>query len=330
MTYKKINIGIKGSGSYTPEKILTNFDLEKMVDTSDEWITSRTGIKERRIADENTATSDLATKAALKAIEEAKVNSSEIDMIIVATVTPDMFFPSTACFVQKNINAINATAFDISAACSGFIYGLSIASQFISSGEVKTVLLIGAETMSKVVDWQDRNTCILLGDGAGAVILGEVEDGKGILSVYTLSDGSKTNLLMVPSGGSREPISIEVIKKRSHYMKMEGNEVFKFAIRGMEKSIDEALKKANLTYEDVTLFIPHQANIRIIDSLTKRMGLPKDRVFTNLDKYGNTSAASIPIALDEAIKSGRVKSGDIILMSSFGSGFTMGAAVIRW
>jgi len=330
MTYKKINIGIKGSGSYTPEKILTNFDLEKMVDTSDEWITSRTGIKERRIADENTATSDLATKAALKAIEEAKVNSSEIDMIIVATVTPDMFFPSTACFVQKNINAINATAFDISAACSGFIYGLSIASQFISSGEVKTVLLIGAETMSKVVDWQDRNTCILLGDGAGAVILGEVEDGKGILSVYTLSDGSKTNLLMVPGGGSREPISIEVIKKRSHYMKMEGNEVFKFAIRGMEKSIDEALKKANLTYEDVTLFIPHQANIRIIDSLTKRMGLPKDRVFTNLDKYGNTSAASIPIALDEAIKSGRVKSGDIILMSSFGSGFTMGAAVIRW
>jgi len=330
MTYKKINIGIKGSGSYTPEKILTNFDLEKMVDTSDEWITSRTGIKERRIADENTATSDLATKAALKAIEEAKVNSSEIDMIIVATVTPDMFFPSTACFVQKNINAINATAFDISAACSGFIYGLSIASQFISSGEVKTVLLIGAETMSKVVDWQDRNTCILLGDGAGAVILGEGEDGKGILSVYTLSDGSKTNLLMVPGGGSREPISIEVIKKRSHYMKMEGNEVFKFAIRGMEKSIDEALKKANLTYEDVTLFIPHQANIRIIDSLTKRMGLPKDRVFTNLDKYGNTSAASIPIALDEAIKSGRVKSGDIILMSSFGSGFTMGAAVIRW
>ncbi|MFH1825583.1 MAG: beta-ketoacyl-ACP synthase III [Candidatus Firestonebacteria bacterium] len=330
MGYKKISVGIKGIGSYVPEKILTNFDLEKMIDTSDEWITSRTGIKERRIADENTAPSDLATKAALKAMEDAKIKPEEIDMIIVATITPDMIFPSTACFVQKNIKAINATAFDISAACSGFIYGLSIANQFISSGEVKTVLLIGSETLSKVVDWQDRNTCILLGDGAGAAILGQVEDGQGILSTYTLSDGSKTNLLMVPGGGSREPISIEVINKRSHYMKMEGNEVFKYAVRGMEKSIDGALKKANLTYKDISLFIPHQANMRIIESLARRMELPKDKVFINLEKYGNTSSASIPLALDEALKTGKIKSKDTILIVSFGSGLTMAAGIIRW
>lgn len=330
MAYKKISVGIKGIGAYVPDKILTNFDLEKMVDTSDEWITTRTGIKERRIADKNTATSDLATKAALKAMDDAKVKPEEIDMIIVATVTPDMFLPSTACFVQNNIKAVNAAAFDISAACSGFIYGLSIANQFISSEEVKTVLLIGSETLSKIVDWKDRNTCILLGDGAGAAILQQVEEGFGILSTYILSDGSKTNLLMVPGGGSRDPISIEVINNRKHYLKMEGNEVFKCAIRGMEKSIDGALKKANLTYKDVSLFIPHQANMRIIESLTKRMELPKDKVFINLDKYGNTSAASIPIALNESLKTGRVKSGDIILIVSFGSGFTMAASVMRW
>ena len=326
----KRSVGIVGIGSCVPDKKLTNKDLEKMVDTSDEWIMTRSGIKERRISDKNTASSDLATGAALKAMKEAKVAPEEIDMIIVGTVTPDMLFPSTACFVQKNIKAKNAAAFDISAACSGFIYGLSIAQKFILSGEFKTILVIGAETLSKMVDYTDRGTCVLFGAGAGAAVVKEVEPGRGILSTYIFSDGTKTGVVSLPGGGSREPVSEEMLKKKSHYIKMEGNELFKHAVLGMEKSVDEALKRANLKYEDISLFIPHQANIRIIQSLAKRMKLPEEKVFINLQKYGNTSAASIPIALDEAVKAGKIKRGDVILVVAFGAGLTMAASVIKW
>lgn len=326
----KMNVGIAGIGSYVPEKVLSNKDLEKMVGTSDEWIVTRTGILERRIADENTATSDLATKAALRAMEHAKVSPEEIEIIIVATITPDMTYPSTACFVQNNIKAVNAAAFDIGAACCGFIYGLSISQQFIVSKECKTVLLIGAETLSKFTDWQDRNTCILFGDAAGAVVLKQADDKRGIISTYISSDGTKTGLLKIEAGGSRLPASIETINKKLHYTRMEGNEVFKNAIRYMGKSIDAAIKKAGLSYSDISLFIPHQANIRIIESLAKRMALPKDKVFLNLQKYGNTSAASIPLALDEAEKEGRIKSSDIVLIVAFGAGFTTAASIIRW
>jgi 3-oxoacyl-[acyl-carrier-protein] synthase-3 len=232
--------------------------------------------------------------------------------------------------VQNNIKAVNAAAFDISAACSGFIYGLSICRQFIATGEAKTILLIGAETLSKAVDWTDRNTCVLFGDGAGAAILQAVKKGRGIISTYIFSEGSKAGLIQLPGGGSREPQSAEVLAKKDNYIKMEGNEVYKNAVRGMEKSVDEALKKANLSYKDISLFVPHQANIRIIQSLAKRMGLPMEKVFLNLQKYGNTSAASIPLALDEAVKEKRIKSGDVILVVAFGAGLTMSASVIEW
>jgi 3-oxoacyl-[acyl-carrier-protein] synthase-3 len=330
MEMNKTKAVIAGIGSYVPEKILTNKDLEKMVETSDEWIRTRTGIAERRIADKDMATSDLASKAAQNAMAEAGVKPEEIDIIVLGTVSPDMYFPSTACFVQKNIGAVNAAAFDISAACCGFIYGLTIGSSFISSGEAKTVLVIGAETLTRLVDFTDRNTCVLFGDGAGAVVLKPSEDTRGILSTYMYSDASKTDLLMVPGGGSRNPVSKEVLENRSHFIKMEGNEVFKNAVRGMECSIDEALRKAGLKYEDVSLFIPHQANIRIIESIARRMKLPPEKVFLNLDKYGNTSSASIPIALDEAKKNNKIKKNDVVLIVAFGAGLTMAASVIKW
>lgn len=325
-----ISAKIIGTGFGVPEKILTNKDLEKLVDTSDEWIKSRTGMSERHIADANTATSDLATIAALRALETAKIPAEELDVIIVGTVTGDMFFPSTACFVQNNIKAVKAAAFDLSAACSGFIYGLSVAKAMIAAGEAKTILVIGADCLSKLTDWTDRNTCVLFGDGAGAVILKATEEAAGILSTYIFSDASKTHLLQVPGGGSRKPFSEEVLKDKSNYIKMEGNEIFKNAVKGMERAIDAALAKAGLKYEDVSLVIPHQANIRIIESIAKRMKLPAEKVFINLDKYGNTSSASIPIAISEAYTAGRLKKGDILVITAFGGGLTMGASVIRW
>ncbi len=321
---------IIGVGFTAPEKILTNKDLEKIVETSDEWIKSRTGMSERHIADEKTATSDLATGAALKALEMAKIGPEEIDLIMVGTVSPDMFFPSTACFVQNNIKAVKAAAFDLSAACSGFIYGLSLAKGMIASGEAKNILVIGADCLSKLTDWTDRNTCVLFGDGAGAVVLQATEEDTGVLSSHIFSDASKTHLLQVPAGGSRTPFSVEVLEQRTNFIKMEGNEVFKNAVKGMERAIDAALNKAGLKYEDVSLVIPHQANIRIIESIAKRMKLPPEKVFINLDKYGNTSSASIPIAMTEAYASGKLKKGDILVITAFGAGFTMGAAVIRW
>lgn len=323
-------VGIIGMGTYVPEKIVTNKDLESIVETSDEWIVSRTGIKERRIVTSDLATSDLASRAAKKALEDAGVAAEEIDLIIVATATPDMFFPSTACLVQANIKAINAAAFDLVAGCSGFVYGLVTGSQFIKAGLYKKVLVIGAETLSKILDWTDRNTCVLFGDGAGAAVLAETETGYGILGTQLGADGSGGDLLKLPAGGSRNPVTEETVSQRMHFVHMNGNEVFKFAVKVMGEAAMKALENAGLSASDVDCLIPHQANIRIIQSAAKRLKLPMDKVMVNVDKYGNTSAASIPIALEEAVHGGKVKRGDNIVLVGFGAGLTWASAVIKW
>ena len=323
------NVGILGTGSFVPDKKLTNFDLEKVMETSDEWIKSRTGISERRISDEGTATSDLATQAALNAIKCANLSPEDIDLIIVATVTPDMAFPSTACIVQANIGAKNAAAFDLEAACSGFIYGLTIGKSLIQSNMYKHILVIGAETLSKIIDYTDRGTAILFGDGAGAAILGEVEDG-GILSTHIGADGVSGEYLTLPAGGSRKPASVETVNDRLHYVKMSGNDVFKFAVRVMEESSTKAVELAGLNLEDVDYLVPHQANIRIITASAKRLKLSMDKVYVNIDKYGNMSAASIPVALDEAYRNNKIKKGDNIVMVGFGGGLTWGSSLIKW
>ena len=322
---------ITGTGSFTPEKVLTNADLEKMVETTDEWITTRSGIKERRIADKETAASDLSFEATKKAMAEAKIKPEELDLILIGTVTPDYLLPSTACILQDRLGAKNAAVMDIVAACSGFLYGLSVAQAFIYSGKYKTILVIGVEVLSKITNWNDRNTCVLFGDGAGAAIVQRTqENNKGILATYLCGDGSLANLLHIPVGGTRTPLTKENIDKGDQYIKMEGSEVFKSAVRSMEDAATRALKEANISAEQIDLLIPHQANIRIIEATAKRLKLPMEKVFVNIDKYGNTSAASIPIALDEARKSGRIKPGDITLLVAFGAGFTWGSAVIRW
>jgi len=327
----KYNAVITGTGSSVPERVLTNADLEKMVETSDEWIITRTGIKERRIADDGTAASDLSLEASKKAMEEAKLKAEEIDLILIGTVTPDFPFPSTACILQHRLKAKNAAVLDIAAACSGFIYGLSIAQAFIYTGKYKTVLVIGVELLSKITDWTDRNTCVLFGDGAGAAIVQRTdENNKGILATYLGGDGSLANLLHIPVGGTRTPLTKENIDKRDHYLKMEGNDVFKSAVRSMGDAAVRVLEEAKISSEEVNLLIPHQANIRIIEATAKRLKLPMEKVFVNIDRYGNTSSASIPIALEEARKSGRIKPEDITVLVAFGAGFTWGSAVIRW
>ncbi len=323
-------VGILGIGSYVPDKIVTNCDLEKKMDTSDKWIVERTGIRERRIVNKGQATSDLATKAAEKALQDAGVAAEEIDLIIVGTVTPDMVFPSVACLVQKNIKAVNAAAFDLTAVCSGFIYGMSAANAFIKAGTYKKVLVIGAETLSTITDWQDRNTAILFGDGAGAVVLGEVSSGYGIIGLDLGAEGNGGDLLKVPAGGSRIPTTGETISQGLHFIQMDGNEVFKFAIKIMGDTVKKALDHAQLSPSDINYLVPHQANLRIIQSAAKRFNIPLERVVINVDKYGNTSAASIPLALDEGVKCGRIKQGDIIAIVGFGGGLTWGAAIIRW
>lgn len=324
------NVGIIGLGSYVPQRIMTNKDLEQTMDTSDEWIVERTGIHERRVAAEHEATSDLATKAAQKALEDANVVAAEIDLIIVATGTSDMAFPATACLVQDNLKAVNAAAFDISAACSGFIYALVTGSQFIKTGLYRKVLVIGAETLSRITNWNDRNTGMLFGDGAGAAVLGETREGCGILGVDLGADGSGGELLKVPAGGSLHPATAETILQKQHFIHMNGNEVFKFAVKIMGETTLKALRNANLTANDITYLVPHQANIRIIRSAAKRLGLPMEKVVVNVDKYGNTSAASVPIALDEAVKSGKIQPGDIIALVGFGAGLTWASSVIKW
>jgi 3-oxoacyl-[acyl-carrier-protein] synthase-3 len=330
MDNKLRSVGILGTGSCLPEKALTNHDLEKMVDTNHEWIVKRTGIEQRYVADENTATSDLSTKAALRALEDANVSPEEIDLIIVATLTPDMALPATACIVQKNIGAKNAAAFDLEAACSGFLYGMTVAQQFIATGMYEKVLVIGAETLSKVMDWTDRGTCILFGDGAGAAVLGPTEEGLGILSATMGADGEGGKFLYMPAGGSRMPASMETVKERLHYVKMDGSEVFKFAVRVMGRAAKEVLEKSGNTVEDIDYLVPHQANIRIINSAAKKLKLDMDKVHVNLNKVANTSAASVPIALDEAARTGKIKKGDLVVMVGFGGGLTWGANVVRW
>lgn len=322
-------VGIIGLGEYLPKKILTNADLEKMVDTSDEWITTRTGIKQRRIAAKNEATSDLAINAGRQALEDAGIDPQDIELIIVATITPDMPFPSVACILQSAFSVKNAVCFDVSAACAGFVYALSVAKQFIARGIYKNALVVGAEVLSSITDWQDRNTCVLFGDGAGAVVLSEVKSG-GILSTYLGSDGSKKDLLMVPAGGSRNPPSHQTLDNRLHYIKMQGNELFKLAVTIMTEAAQVTLKQAGLECEDISLVIPHQANMRIIMAMAKKLGLPKEKIYLNIEKYGNMSSASTATALCEAAKTGRIKKGDIVLLDSFGAGLVWGACVIKW
>ncbi|MBM7623249.1 beta-ketoacyl-ACP synthase III [Sporohalobacter salinus] len=329
MSKKVRKAGITGVGSYVPKNILTNHDLEEMVETSDEWIKSRTGIEERRIADDDETTSDLAYKAARKALSNAELAAEDLDLILVATMTPDMPFPATACLLQDRLAAKQAAAFDLQAACSGFAYGLSVASQFIASRAYNNVLVVGAETISKILNWEDRNTCILFGDGAGAAVVQSLDSG-GILANVLGADGSDSEVLKMPAGGSQKPASLTTVENNLHYMEMDGNSVFKFAVRIVDKVALEVLKKADLTPEDVDFFIPHQANIRIIEAAVKRLNLNEEEVFINLDKYGNTSAASIPIALDEALQAGRISMGDKVLTVGFGAGLTWGANIIEW
>ncbi|MGM0471692.1 MAG: beta-ketoacyl-ACP synthase III [Bacillota bacterium] len=322
-------VGITGVGSYLPDNRLTNHDLEEMVDTSDEWIRSRTGIKERRIAADDIATSDLAYQAAQAALEDAELDPMDLDLILVATITPDMAFPATACLLQERLQAKNAAAFDLEAACSGFSYGLSVATQFVASGTYDNILVIGAETLSKIINWEDRSTCILFGDGAGAAVVQPVESG-GIQSSVLGADGSGGDVLKKPAGGSKHPACQQTIENNLHYLEMEGNAVFKFAVRIIDQVVLEALEEADLTTADIDFFIPHQANIRIIDAAIKRLELDKEDVMVNLDQYGNTSAASIPIALYEAVESGRINEGDTVVLAGFGAGLTWGANVIEW
>ena len=321
--------GILGVGSYLPNKVVDNFYFEKIMDTSDEWIKTRTGISERRIADENETTSDLSTKAALNAIKCANLTPQDIDLIIVATATPDMSFPATACLVQENIGATNAAAFDISVACSGFVYGITIAKQFIETKMYKNILVIGAEVLSRVLDYNDRSTAILFGDGAGAVVIGNVDEG-GILSTYIGSDGKGKDALSLPVGGSKLPTSEKTVENTLRAITMSGNDVYKFAVRIMEEASLKALEMANLDATEIDCLIPHQANIRIIEASAKRLNLDIDKVYVNLNKYGNMSAASIPVALDEAYRQGKIEKGDNVVLVGFGGGLTWGASVINW
>ncbi len=330
MTAKLYNAGILGTGYYLPEKILTNFDLEKIVETSDEWIVERTGIKERRIAEDNVPMSDLAMKAAENALTDAGVAAEELDLIIVATLTSDRIIPSTACMLQNRLGATHAAAFDLSAACSGFAYAASVAAQFIETGAYKKALVIGAETLSKYINWEDRNTCVLFGDGAGAAVLGQVEEGYGILSFDLGSDGSGGDAIQIPSSGSLMPVSKESIDQRLNLIHMNGRDVFKFAVKAMGRTVKNSLAKIDMSQEKIDWLVPHQANIRIIESAAKRLAMPMDKVIVNIHKYGNMSAACIPIALAEAAAEKRFKKGDIIALSGFGAGLTWASCIIRW
>lgn len=330
MTMELIPAGITGTGFAAPDRVLTNADMEKIVDTTDEWITSRSGIKQRRFAKEGEFTSDLAVQASKQALDQAGLQAEELDLIVLATVTPDYPFPATSCVVQEKLGAVNAAAFDISAGCTGLIYALTVANQFINTGMYRNILVVGAEVISRILDWQDRTTCVLFGDGAGAVVLQPVSKGRGILACELGTDGTGVPLLFQPAGGSREPATAESVTGRRHYLTMAGKEVFKFAVRVMGEVADKAIVKAGLTIEDIDLIIPHQANTRIIESAAKRLGVDMNKVFVNVDRYGNTSAASIGIALAEAVREGRIKDGDTLVLVGFGTGLTWGACVLRW
>jgi 3-oxoacyl-[acyl-carrier-protein] synthase-3 len=326
----KRKIRISGSGFYAPDKVLTNFDLEKMVDTSDEWIITRTGIKERRVASSNQATSDLAVEASRRALKDAGLGIKDIDLIIVATSTPDTIFPSTACWVQKGLGADHIPAFDISAGCTGFLYGMILAEALILGEANKRILLAGGELLTKIVNWKDRNTCVLFGDAAGAFILEKSDDESGMLSFYWKADGNLGDLLLLPAGGTRIPATVQSVTKDLHYLQMKGNDVFKHAVKRMGEAALEALKRAGLKRDDIDYLIPHQANIRIIDATGRRLNVPQEKVYSNIHKYGNVSVASIPISVHELKQEGKLKKGDIIVMDAFGAGFTWAAVVYRW
>jgi 3-oxoacyl-[acyl-carrier-protein] synthase-3 len=327
---KRRSVSIIGTGSYVPEKVLTNEDLSHIVDTSDEWITTRTGIKERRIAAKDEQTSDMATKAALNAIEQAKISPKDINLILVATATPDMLFPATACFVQKKIGATNAACLDVSAACAGFLFGLEIGQQFITSHTYDTVLVIGADKLTSITNWTDRNTCVLFGDGAGAAILAHRGGSHGVISTHIGSDGRFSDILFMPGGGSRCPITRDNVDLNLATIHMTGKEVYKQAVTAMISAAQKALDDAGLSIDDIACVIPHQANLRIIEAIADRLGIPLEKFMVNLDRYGNTSAAAVAIALDEANRSGRIKPGDYILMVVFGGGLTWAGTVLEW
>jgi 3-oxoacyl-[acyl-carrier-protein] synthase-3 len=325
-----IHARITGTGSYVPGKIITNHDLEKLVDTSDDWITERTGIKERRIVEKGQTTSDLAYEAGRKALKAAGLGANELDLILIATTTPDMLMPNLGCVVQDKLGAKKAAAFDIYAACSGFLYGLSVADAFIKSGMYKNILLVGAEVLSRFTDWEDRTTCILFGDGAGAVVIQRHAGKHGVLSTHLHSDGSLGDLLYLPAGGALHPATHETIHKRMHYIKMKGNETFKAAVLALEDVVQEALAYNKVKSEEIDFLIPHQANLRIIQAMAQRLKMPMEKVVVTLPKYGNTSAASIPMALDEAVRDGRIKENHLLLFEAFGGGLTWASALVRW
>lgn len=325
-----MNAAITATAKYLPERILSNFDLEKMVDTSDDWIRSRTGIDTRRLVSEGQASADMATEVAKILLEKSGTKSDEVDLIIIATVTPDTLFPSTAARVQNNLKAQNCWGFDLSGACTGFLYALESGARFVESGDYKKVLVIGVDTMSSIIDYTDRNTCVLFGDGAGGVLLEPTESKNGVLDALLRIDGSGGNSLIMPGGGSLHPSSIDTVNKKMHYVQQDGQTVFKFAVKGMADISSDILKKNNFTGDDIKLFIPHQANKRIIDAAAKRCKISSDRVLINIHKYGNTTAATIPIGLDEAVSDGLLTEGDIVLTASFGAGFTWGSMLIRW
>jgi 3-oxoacyl-[acyl-carrier-protein] synthase-3 len=323
-------VGIVGLGSYLPERVLTNFDLERMVDTSDEWIRTRSGIRERRVVAEDQATSDMAAEAARRALADAQLEPTDLDLIIVATLSPDMPFPATANIVQHAIGATGVAGFDLSAGCSGFVYGLAVGSQFVATGLYRHVMVIGADSLTRLTDFTDRTTCVLFGDGAGAAILGQVPEGRGFLSFTLGGDGSGAGLLRIDAGGSRRPASAETVANREHYIKMNGNEVFKFGVRAMVDGTLEALHKAGHSPEDLDLLVPHQANIRIMDAAARRLEIPMERVVSDVERCGNTSAASVPLALDRARREGRLKDGALLVFVGFGAGLTWAACSLRW
>ncbi|HNR93960.1 MAG TPA: beta-ketoacyl-ACP synthase III [Kiritimatiellia bacterium] len=323
-------VSIAGTGSYMPERIMTNAELETMVETSAEWIVTRTGIAERRLAGESETTSDMGAEAARRALADAGVSPEEVDLIVLATITPDLPFPNTACLVQDKIGAKNAACFSLEAACSGFVFAMETARQFVATGAAKTALVVAAEKMSSIIDWTDRETCVLFGDGAGACVLKAAEGDKGLVHAVLGSNGALAELLMVPGGGSRLPFSEEVLRERNHYLKMEGREVFKHAVKSMTAIAQQVCAEKGLTTKDVACIVPHQANIRIIEAIGQRLGEPKEKFFINLDRYGNTSGASVIVALDEAVRSGVIKRGDLVMLLVFGGGFTWGASLLEW
>lgn len=327
---KGYKVSITGVGSFLPKKVLTNDDLSKVLDTTDEWITKRTGIRERRIVENGVAASDLALEASLRALDAANVLPSDIDLIVTSTITPDCIFPSTSCYLQEKIGARNAGAFDILAACAGFVYALSVAKSFVASGTMNTVLVVGSECLSKITDYTDRSTCILFGDGAGAVVVQKCNGKREIVSTHLGSDGSQAELLMLPAGGSKLPASLETIESRSHFIKLKGKEVFKLAVNNMINVITKAAAENDMQVEDIDLIIPHQSNIRIIESALERLKLPREKAYINIDRYGNTSSASIPIAIDEIDKGNMLKSGDTVLLVAFGGGLTWSSSIIKW